>query len=180
MALVGAVRVTSIQEGTPTSLWRHAGAHASVSRREYDRYFEDARHAAALWLADPFQFDEPMTLAALRESSGFRPPQSFRYFDRAQVLQLLDADSEAVITLGLLEHPDVQLALLIEPEEEGTAPAPRGGRAASVGRGVRGFMGRLTGRGTPTIAERSMTAPMDPSSSASAGGGGRRASAVCD
>jgi|GEM_PF-6989605 len=80
MSVVGVVRLASTVVDTPDSVWCRCGRFASVSRAEYDQYFEGARLATAVLLDNPRPLEAGYSLAELREAQvKFRPPQSFRY-----------------------------------------------------------------------------------------------------
>jgi len=71
-------------------IWKEHGSETGVSRSEYNDYFEGLTEAVAIRLVDIRRLDKPRPLQDLRDRlSGFQPPQSYRYLDRAQVAALV-------------------------------------------------------------------------------------------
>lgn len=90
MTLVGQALVAEVKVGSLGQIWREHGADTGISRREYDDYFVGLEKAVAIKLIDVRRLAKPRPLEDLRELlSGFQPPQSYRYLDRAQVAALI-------------------------------------------------------------------------------------------
>jgi len=71
-------------------LWKAHGPVTGISRREYNAYFEGLDEAVAIKLVNVRRLNNPRPLQDLRNRlSGFQPPQSYRYLDRAQVAALV-------------------------------------------------------------------------------------------
>ncbi len=79
MAIVGMARIASVQVASPREVWTASRTSAGISRREYDEYMSGATRASGLSLEEPITFGAPVSLAALRTSGSFHPPQSYRY-----------------------------------------------------------------------------------------------------
>ncbi|MER8088458.1 ASCH domain-containing protein [Streptomyces sp. NPDC094048] len=79
MAIVGMARIASVQVASPREVWSASRTSAGISRREYDEYMSGATQASGLSIEEPITFEEPVSLAALRASGTFHPPQSYRY-----------------------------------------------------------------------------------------------------
>ncbi|MBC9724519.1 ASCH domain-containing protein [Streptomyces sp. TRM68367] len=79
MAIVGLARITSVRVASPREVWSASRTKAGISRREYDEYMSGALQASGLSLEAPVAFESPVSLAALRASGSFHPPQSYRY-----------------------------------------------------------------------------------------------------
>jgi predicted transcriptional regulator len=103
MAIVGVVRIETVQATTPQSLWHDVRTAASVSKHEYDTYYDRADKAAALWLAEPYRFAAAVPLAQLRREFDLEPPQSYRYLTGAQARALVAHDSDAICRLSLAD-----------------------------------------------------------------------------
>ncbi len=95
MAIVGMARIASVQVATPREVWSASRASAGISRREYDEYMSGATRASGLSLEEPITFEAPVTLAALRASASFHPPQSYRYLTSQDLREMAAVTSEA-------------------------------------------------------------------------------------
>lgn len=85
-ALVGICAVDCVSVASREQIWRTYGRSTGLSRADFRTYFDGASSAVAITLRDLRPLRAPIPLADLRErDSGFRPPQSFRYLDVAQV-----------------------------------------------------------------------------------------------
>ncbi len=92
--IVGTARIRSIEQGSPSEIWRLHRDLCGVSRDEFDSYFHGATSAVALTLESVDVFDEAHPLTTLRERvAGFRPPQSFAYLSTLQLRALLGPQS---------------------------------------------------------------------------------------
>lgn len=90
MELVGCAEVGEVQAGPVMQIWRAYGPETGLSHSEYDDYFEGLEEAVAIKLVNIRRLDSPRPLQDLRNRlSGFQPPQSYRYLDRAQVAALV-------------------------------------------------------------------------------------------
>lgn len=80
MSLIGRAVIESILCDTPTNLWNLVKAHAGISRKEYDAYFEGASKAIGLRLERTQRLGAPIPLRELRAQwPWFQPPQSYRF-----------------------------------------------------------------------------------------------------
>lgn len=87
--LVATLEVVSVETGAPGKLWSVVSAHAGLSRREYDDYFEGAKRAVGIFLRNVRRRRSPVSLNRLRSLiDGFTPPQSFRYLRDQERLAL--------------------------------------------------------------------------------------------
>ena len=81
-ALLGTCIVTSATADDLATLWQTYGSSTGLLHREFLHYFEGVDAGAALTLASPMRFGEPVPLVDLRSRPrGFHPPQSFAYVD---------------------------------------------------------------------------------------------------
>lgn len=98
-ALVGRCLITEMETMTILPIW--GACHltqdkedevlkaACVTEAEFQAYFERAAYAALLYLRTPRRLPEPIPLATLRERvAGFRPPQSYAYYEQRVIEQL--------------------------------------------------------------------------------------------
>lgn len=89
-ALVATCRINEVQAGTPASIWRSVGSVTGLTRAEFDDYFEGADAAVALHLEAVTALVGEITLEQLRaHSQGFHPPQTWHFFDRQRLVQLI-------------------------------------------------------------------------------------------
>jgi predicted transcriptional regulator len=87
--LMGTAIVAAIHVASPDEIWSTHGDATGVSRRGFDRYFEGTSTAVAILIKEAKALSRPRPLAELRRSwHGFRPPQSFRYVEAADVAGL--------------------------------------------------------------------------------------------
>ena len=81
-------RVTSSR---PDKLWKQIRHKASITKDEFDSYFEGAEVAVAIHFSYVKRFALPVALPSLREFwPGFRPPQSYRYLTSKMVFEFLE------------------------------------------------------------------------------------------
>jgi len=97
MAVLGTATLARVDTSTAADIWRRYRDHLSLTQREFDAYLDGAAHASALVLEHPHTLPTPLTLAALRASSPFQPPQSYRY--------LTPNDPQPLHTLPSQQHP---------------------------------------------------------------------------
>lgn len=79
MAVVGTAIVEARDTDTPASIWRRYRAHMALTKDEFDTYLAGATFATAISMMSPRRLNEIVPLAALREETGFNPPQSYRF-----------------------------------------------------------------------------------------------------
>jgi len=90
MKLVGRAEVAEVQVAPVAQIWREHGPETGICRSEYNDYFTGAKEAVAIKLVNIQRLDKPRPLQDLRDRlSGFQPPQSYRYLDKAQVAALV-------------------------------------------------------------------------------------------
>jgi len=88
-ALVGAFLVAEVHSKPPKNLWKRFGANTGLTKAEFDNYFKGADIGFAIEVARSWRLSEPVALSTLRsQSSGFHPPQSYRYLDFADVFSM--------------------------------------------------------------------------------------------
>ncbi|MCB1735690.1 MAG: ASCH domain-containing protein [Gammaproteobacteria bacterium] len=88
-AILGRVRVASIDVDKPTELWARHRAKVGLSRDRFDHYFQDQDAGFAVQLSH-YESIEPIRLEHLRIAmSGFVAPQSYRYLDIEQQKAIL-------------------------------------------------------------------------------------------
>jgi predicted transcriptional regulator len=108
-ALVGAIRIKTIEAADSDALWiRHREA-MGLSRDEYEEYLAGASQPCAIVVAAASAFARPVPLLELRlRHSGFVAPQSYRFLQSRELKILLNGQ------LGQLEQlasPDHRLGL---------------------------------------------------------------------
>jgi predicted transcriptional regulator len=89
-ALVATCRISEVQVGNPASIWRSVGSATGLARAEFDDYFEGADTAVALHLEAVTALVGRITLEQLRaHGRGFHPPQTWHFFDRQRLVDLI-------------------------------------------------------------------------------------------
>lgn len=79
-ALVGWGLLDRVVELPLAVLWKRFGSAASVTRDEFDAYFQGADTGCALSLTQVRQFPKPIQLTDLKRRFDFSPPQSYCYW----------------------------------------------------------------------------------------------------
>lgn len=78
--LRGGFRVEHVWEGPPDSVWEQVSDLAKVDKEDFDAYYAEGPIAYALKIAEPWQYDRPVSLDHLRmRLKDFVVPQSWRY-----------------------------------------------------------------------------------------------------
>lgn len=77
-AVVGWAQLLRVQEGSPQDIWQAIGDAAAIDHATFDAYFDGARAAYALELAEVVEATQPVPLSVIR-AIGVQPPQSWRY-----------------------------------------------------------------------------------------------------
>lgn len=90
MALVGTFEIGEVIEASPASLWRKVKTFAGVSKRAFDDYFAGASDGYGIVVRNPKSLPAFVSLERLRRKiPGFHPPQSYRYFQKAELRVLI-------------------------------------------------------------------------------------------
>lgn len=79
MAVVGALKIESVERLKLAALWKKHGRAASIKKTDFEVYFSGLTEGFALTLSAPRRFARPLTLPELKERFGFKAPQSFLY-----------------------------------------------------------------------------------------------------
>lgn len=103
-AVIGTCRLAGVRSGPSGALRPAVLEPAAITGQEYDSYFDGARAAHALHLADVTALPVPLTLAQLRRAGAFTPPQTWHLLD-ADSLQRLAGDHPAATRLRDLLAP---------------------------------------------------------------------------
>ncbi len=90
-ALVGTCVVRSVARYPADELWQLHGANTALSRAEFNTYLQGRDCGVALLLDHPDPLTAPIPLHTLRQTHGFRPPQSLAYVCHTQRERLLAA-----------------------------------------------------------------------------------------
>lgn len=79
-AVLGTAQVESIVTTSPEALWGMVETRASVTREEFDFYFQGADEAVGIFIESPTVAPDPYALRDIqRDWPTFQPPQAFRY-----------------------------------------------------------------------------------------------------
>ncbi|RYV51852.1 ASCH domain-containing protein [Pengzhenrongella frigida] len=87
-SVVAFCRVSCIEISSPSELWNDVKKTAGVGRKEFEDYFRGSRTATALHLETIRPLAIPVSLADLRTSGPFHPPQTWHYLDWERVSNL--------------------------------------------------------------------------------------------
>jgi len=101
-AVVGYARLSEIHCGHPDEMWSSYQTFMGVTRQEFDKYLTGVTTSYILMLADVQRLERPLTLSQMRAISGFHPPRSYRYIDRASLTLLVDGHPNKDALLSLL------------------------------------------------------------------------------
>lgn len=78
-AILGQARVAHVYEGSPSEMWALHQAKTCVTEADFFKYYQTAKKAVLLALADVVTFPTPVSLEILREfQPRFPPPQTAR------------------------------------------------------------------------------------------------------
>ena len=87
--MVGAFEVDGITAGAPSSIWRKFNGRSGLTKQEFDSYFAKASVGYAIRIGKLWEIYEPVPLKTLRKRrTGFRPPQSYHYWNLDELLQI--------------------------------------------------------------------------------------------
>ncbi len=99
MAVLGTTRLDSVESASPHEIWQRHGPNTSLTRQECLEYLDGCEIASALTLSDATALSAPVLLRALRATSPFQPPQSYRYVGLGDPLPLRELSPE-LLTLA--------------------------------------------------------------------------------
>jgi predicted transcriptional regulator len=89
-AVVATCRVRKVEIGPPSTIKARLLDRAAISADEFDAYFVGANYAVAIHLDEVAVLKSPVTLDEIRSRrSTYNPPQTWHFFDRAQLKDLL-------------------------------------------------------------------------------------------
>lgn len=99
MALVGTVELSQVIFSNPARIWDCFGHRFSLAKTEFLDYVDSCDNVSALILKRPKTWTTPVSLQELRELGSFHPPQSYRFFSKADLDSVAVAASDASATL---------------------------------------------------------------------------------
>lgn len=89
-AVVATCRVGQVDIGLPSAIKAQHLDRTGISGDEFDNYFAGSSQAVAIHLGEVAVLDSPVTLDQIRLRRGdYNPPQTWHYFDRTQLHDLL-------------------------------------------------------------------------------------------
>lgn len=103
-AVVALCRVSLVESGAPAAIWRRIGQQSGVRRTEFNDYFGGSKIAVALHLTDVEALADPVSLADLRLSGPFQPPQTWHFLDKDRVNSLFGEHAAAARLSTALEE----------------------------------------------------------------------------
>ena len=87
--IVGAFEVAGVTAAAPGSIWRKYNGKSVLTKREYANYFNGVGIGYAIHIKKCWQLPRPIPLSALRRRhAGFRPPQSYHYWNLEDLIAL--------------------------------------------------------------------------------------------
>lgn len=87
--IVGAFEVAGVTSASPGSIWRKYSGKSGLSKLEFFKYFEGVGLGYAIRIRKFWKLPRPISLKALRRRhAGFRPPQSYHYWNFEDLLAL--------------------------------------------------------------------------------------------
>ena len=79
-SIVGKAQVCEVHAAAPASIWRRFGKDSGITKQEFSAYYGDSTQAVVLVLSEPRRFQNAISAAHLRETTGaFYPPQFFTW-----------------------------------------------------------------------------------------------------
>lgn len=79
-SFVGCARIAHIERGSPALIWRRNRSFCGIASRDFWSYYCNADTAIALHLIDIEQFENPISITAVRkQTKAFVVPQSYRW-----------------------------------------------------------------------------------------------------
>ena len=87
--IVGAFEVKGVTTDSPLAIWREHNVGSGLTQPEFDRYYEGTDVGYAIRIGKLWQLPIPIPLGTLRKRrSGFRPPQSYHYWQLDDLLRM--------------------------------------------------------------------------------------------
>jgi predicted transcriptional regulator len=87
--IVGAFEVSGLTVAKPSSLWKRYNKGTGLTKLEFDDYFGGVSTGYAICIGKTWKIHDPISLKRLRELSvGFRPPQSYHYWNLNELLRI--------------------------------------------------------------------------------------------
>lgn len=87
--IVGAFEVEGLTAASPLAIWRKHSGGSGLSKAEFERYFEGTDLGYAIRIGKLWKLPVLIPLGTLRKRrSGFRPPQSYHYWQLDDLLRM--------------------------------------------------------------------------------------------
>ncbi len=87
--IVGAFEVEGVTAASPLAIWRKHNGGSGLSKAEFDRYYQGTDVGYAIRIGKLWELPIPIPLGTLRKRrSGFRPPQSYHYWQLDDLLRM--------------------------------------------------------------------------------------------
>lgn len=83
-ALVGVLRIASVNTASPDVLWRRFGACLDIAEEYFRRYLEEKTTATVIEMQVDERWTHPVSLDAMRSGANLNPPQNYRYLNPEQ------------------------------------------------------------------------------------------------
>ena len=87
--IVGAFEVGGVTVASPLAIWRKHNGGSGLRKAEFDSYFKGTDVGYAIRIGKLWKLPVPIPLGTLRKRrSGFRPPQSYHYWQLDDLLRM--------------------------------------------------------------------------------------------
>lgn len=83
-ALIGVLRIVSVNTASPDVLWSRFGACLDIAEEYFRQYLEEKETATVIEMQVDERWTHPVSLEAMRAGAGVNPPQSYRYLNPEQ------------------------------------------------------------------------------------------------
>lgn len=91
--IVGAFTVKGVTTAKPENIWRKHKEESGVTKQQFDAYLDGVEVGYAIQIGSVRRLPDPILLSTIRERrEGFRPPQSYHYLSKPDVMSLSDGE----------------------------------------------------------------------------------------
>lgn len=87
-AVIGICKVSKIIKLSPKKMWQTHKNYLGIDKKRFDEYYENYELAIGIKLSSICPLSSKIQLTKIRKIlPGFQPPQTFKYFNKPQVLR---------------------------------------------------------------------------------------------
>jgi predicted transcriptional regulator len=89
-AVIGVCEVKEVLKMKPAQLWRSHNEALGIDKKRYEAYYSNVTIAVGIVLASASRLVKEIPLSTLKKNiPTFQPPQTFRYYQRAELFRSL-------------------------------------------------------------------------------------------